>query len=127
MFTEFQRIDKLIFAQPLGGQKPSDLLNELVQYCLEGESQSKIFRYLFLQRLPAKLSIILSEDRLYPASFRCENGPAVGPQRQAAPRRRHQRYRRKQQPGGVYCDGRNTFRKRRQPRQAPREAWQTRP
>jgi hypothetical protein len=60
--TEFQRMDKLLSTQPLGGQKPSDLLHELVQFCPEGESQSKIFRYLFLQRLPAELRIILSED-----------------------------------------------------------------
>jgi hypothetical protein len=60
--TEFQRIDKLLSAQPLGGQKPSDLLHELVQFCLEGETQSKIFCYLFLQRLPAELRIILFED-----------------------------------------------------------------
>jgi hypothetical protein len=31
--TEFQRMDKLLSAQPFGGQKPSDLLHELVQYC----------------------------------------------------------------------------------------------
>jgi hypothetical protein len=60
--TKFQRMDKLLSAQPLGGQKPSDLLHELEQFCPEGESQSKIFRYLFLQRLPAELRIILSED-----------------------------------------------------------------
>ena len=58
--TEFQRMDKLLSAQPFGGQKPSDLLHELVQFCPEGESQSKIFRYLFLQRLPAELRIILT-------------------------------------------------------------------
>ena len=33
--TEFQRMDKLLSAQPLGGQKPSDLLHELVQFCPE--------------------------------------------------------------------------------------------
>ncbi len=33
-----------------------------MQFCPEGESQSKIFRYLFLQRLLAELRIILSED-----------------------------------------------------------------
>jgi hypothetical protein len=60
--TEFQRMDKLLSAQPLGGQKPSDLLHELVQFCPEGESRSKMFCYLFLRRLPAKLRIILSED-----------------------------------------------------------------
>jgi hypothetical protein len=31
--TEFQRMDKLLSAQPFGGQKPSDLLHELVQFC----------------------------------------------------------------------------------------------
>jgi hypothetical protein len=36
--TEFPRMDKLLPAQPLGGQKPSDLLHELVQYCPKGES-----------------------------------------------------------------------------------------
>ncbi len=55
-------MDKLLSAQPLGGQKPSDLLHQLVQFCPEGELQSKIFRYLFLQRLLAELCIILSED-----------------------------------------------------------------
>jgi hypothetical protein len=54
--TEFQRMDKLFSAQP------SDLLHELVQFCPEGESQSKIFRYIFLQQFPAELRIILYED-----------------------------------------------------------------
>jgi hypothetical protein len=59
--TEFQRMDKLLSAQLLGGQKLSDLLHGL-QFCSEGEWQSKIFRYLFLQRFPAELRIILSGD-----------------------------------------------------------------
>jgi hypothetical protein len=102
--TEFQRMDKLLSAQPLGGQKPSDLLHELVQFCPEGESQSKIFRYLFLQRLPAELRI--RGCGLYPAGLGGKSGSALGPQRQAAPRRRrHQRHHRGQRPGGDNCGG----------------------
>jgi hypothetical protein len=73
-------MDKLLSAQPLGGQKPSDLLHELVQFCPEGESQSKIFRYLFLQRLRAELRIILSEHGEACQSWRRERtifGPTV--------------------------------------------------
>jgi hypothetical protein len=56
-------MNKLLFAQPLWGQKPSDLLHELVQYCPEGESQTRIFSFLFLQRLPVELRNILSKDK----------------------------------------------------------------
>ncbi len=61
--TEFQRMEKLLAAQALGGQKPSDMLHDLVQFCPDGEAQTRIFRYLFLQRLPTEISIILAEDR----------------------------------------------------------------
>jgi len=58
--TEFGRMDKLLSAQPLGDQKPSDLLHG---WCSTSESQLKIFCYLFLQWLPVELRIILSKDR----------------------------------------------------------------
>jgi hypothetical protein len=61
--TEFQRMEKLLAAQALGGQKPSDMLHDLVQFCPDGEAQTRIFRYLFLQRLPTEIRIILAEDR----------------------------------------------------------------
>jgi hypothetical protein len=50
--TEFQRMEKLLATQALGGQKLSDMLHDLVQFCLDGEAQTRIFWYLFLQRLP---------------------------------------------------------------------------
>jgi hypothetical protein len=56
--TEFQRMEKLLAAQALGGQKPSDMLHDLVQFCPDGEAQTRIFRYLFLQRLPTEIRII---------------------------------------------------------------------
>jgi hypothetical protein len=61
--TEFQRMEKLLAAQAFGGQKPSDMLHDLVQFCPDGEEQTRIFRYLFLQRLPTEIRIILAEDR----------------------------------------------------------------
>jgi hypothetical protein len=61
--TEFQRMEKLLDAQALSGQKPSDMLHDLVQFCLDGGAQTRIFRYLFLQRLPTEIRIILAEDR----------------------------------------------------------------
>jgi hypothetical protein len=61
--TEFQRMEKLLAAQALGSQKPSDMLHDLVQFCLDGEAQTRIFRYLYLQQLPTEIRIILAEDR----------------------------------------------------------------
>jgi hypothetical protein len=34
-----------------------------VQFCPDGEAQTRIFRYLFLQWLPTEIRIILAEDR----------------------------------------------------------------
>jgi hypothetical protein len=61
--TEFQRMEKLLTAQALGGQKPSDMLHDLVQFYPDGKAPTRIFRYLFLQRLPTEIRIILAEDR----------------------------------------------------------------
>ncbi len=43
--TEFQRMEKLLAAQALSGQKPTDMLHDLVQFCPDGEAQTRIFRY----------------------------------------------------------------------------------
>jgi hypothetical protein len=61
--SEFQRMEKLLPAQALGSQKQSDMLHDLVQFCPYGEAQTRIFWYLFLQRLPTEIRIILAEDR----------------------------------------------------------------
>ncbi len=62
-FTKFQRMEKLLTAQALGGQKLSDMLHDLVQFCPDNEAQTRIFRYLSLQQLPTEIRIILAEDR----------------------------------------------------------------
>ena len=60
--TEFQRMEKLLQVQPLGAQRPTELLADMVQLCPAGEAGTKLFRMLFLQRLPKDLRIILAED-----------------------------------------------------------------
>jgi hypothetical protein len=70
--SEFQMMEKLLAAQPLGGQKPSDMLHDLVQFCPDGEAQTRIFRYLFLQRLPTEIRIILTEDRDFMLAARAD-------------------------------------------------------
>jgi hypothetical protein len=60
--TEFQRLEKLLQLQQLGAQRPSELLADMLQLCPAGESSTKLFRMLFLQRMPRELRIILAED-----------------------------------------------------------------
>jgi hypothetical protein len=60
--TEFQRLEKLLQLQQLGAQRPSKLLADMLQLCPAGESSTKLFRMLFLQRMPRELRIILAED-----------------------------------------------------------------
>jgi hypothetical protein len=61
--TEFERMELLLNNRPLGGQKPSQLLADLLQYCPEGETASRMFRLTFLHRLPRDLRVLLCEDR----------------------------------------------------------------
>jgi hypothetical protein len=60
--TDYQRMEQLTQHRPIPGQRPSEVLAELTQFCPLGESNTKIFRLLYLSRLPRELRIILSED-----------------------------------------------------------------
>jgi len=60
--TEYHRMEQLHSTQGLGGLRPSELLTSMAQLCPAGETATKLFRYLFLQRLPRELRIMLSED-----------------------------------------------------------------
>jgi hypothetical protein len=60
--TDFQRVEKLFQMDSLGGRKPSDLLSEMLELCLTGQETSPFFLFLFLQRLPKELRIMLGED-----------------------------------------------------------------
>jgi hypothetical protein len=55
-------LEKLLQVQPLGAQRPTELLADMMQLCLIGEVGTKLFRMLFLSRLPREVWIILAED-----------------------------------------------------------------
>jgi hypothetical protein len=40
-------MEELLAAQALSSQKPSDMLHDLVQLCLDGETQTRIIRTCF--------------------------------------------------------------------------------
>jgi hypothetical protein len=60
--TDFQRIEKLHQMGDLGDRKPSDLLASMLELCPGGQEANKFFLFLFLQRLPAKLCVLLGDD-----------------------------------------------------------------
>ena len=63
---EYQRVEKLVELPPLGGQRPSELLAEMMQLCPADEEGSKFLRVLFLTKLPRDIRLVLSEDRFSP-------------------------------------------------------------
>jgi len=64
--TEFQRMEKLLRPTAVSGQKPSDVLADLLQLCPQGETQTRIFRLIFLHHLPREIRILLAEDVVSP-------------------------------------------------------------
>jgi hypothetical protein len=62
--TKFQRIDALFKVEPLGARKPSDLLAQMLELCPRGEEKSPFFIFLFLQRLPKELRVLLGDEAL---------------------------------------------------------------
>jgi hypothetical protein len=60
--TDFQRIEKLHQMGDLGDKKPSELLASMLELCPRGHEANKFFLFLFLQRLPAKLRVLLGDD-----------------------------------------------------------------
>jgi len=66
VLDEYQRLELLHELPPLGGQRPSVLLAEMRQLCPSGEADTKLFRSLFLRRLPQSIRMAISEDQLSP-------------------------------------------------------------
>jgi hypothetical protein len=64
--TEYHRMEQLHSTQGLGRMRPPEMLSSMAQLCPAGETATKLFRYLFLQRLPRELRIMLSEDGASP-------------------------------------------------------------
>jgi hypothetical protein len=59
--TDIQRVEQLFNLPPLGSQKPSELLAEMLRLCPRGQENNAFFNCLFLNKLPRELRILLSE------------------------------------------------------------------
>ncbi len=57
--TNYERVMQIQALGPLGGRKPSELLNVMLELCPAGEWETEFFRANFLQRLPEKIHILL--------------------------------------------------------------------
>ncbi len=59
--TDYQRVEQLFQLPPLGAQKPSELLAEMLRLCPRGQESSLFFTYLFLHWLPRELRVLLTD------------------------------------------------------------------
>jgi hypothetical protein len=66
--SNYQKMERMMRLSPLGDRKPSVMLAEMLEYCPAGESTTAVFAFLFLQRLPREIRVLLSEDD--PANMR---------------------------------------------------------
>lgn len=60
--TDFQRVELLHRVEPLGGRRPSELLAVMMELCPRGQENNIFFQFMFLQRLPKEIRIMLAED-----------------------------------------------------------------
>jgi hypothetical protein len=59
--SNYQKMERIMRLPPLGYRKPSVLLAEMLEFCPAGESSTTVFAFLFLQRLPCEIRVLLSE------------------------------------------------------------------
>jgi hypothetical protein len=60
--TPIQRAERVMQMADLGGQKPSQLLAAMLEWCPRGEERSPFFIASFLRRLPNELRILLAHE-----------------------------------------------------------------
>ena len=58
--TPYQRGEKLLDLPMLGANKPSELMNQMLELCPKGEETGTLFQCLFLRHLPADLRVMLA-------------------------------------------------------------------
>ncbi len=61
--SEFQRLETLMTAEPLGARRPTDMLAEMQSLCPAGEEETAFFRHAFLRRLPAEIRNFVLEEK----------------------------------------------------------------
>ncbi len=62
MLSDQEKMDALFQLGPLGDRKPSQLLASMLSVCPSGMELQPVFQYLFLQRLPQTLRMMLGEQ-----------------------------------------------------------------
>jgi len=60
--TDYQRVEQLHQVEAMGDRRPSELLAVMLEICPRGQDSSLFFQYLFIQRLPRELRILLGDD-----------------------------------------------------------------
>lgn len=60
--NDYQKVEQLHSLPALGGQKPSEMLAEMLRLCPRGHEASPFFTYLFLHRLPRQLRVLLATE-----------------------------------------------------------------
>jgi hypothetical protein len=59
--SDYEKFDRLVKMEPMGGRKPSQLLHDMMEFCPAGMEKTLPFHYFFTQRLPQSLRTQLSE------------------------------------------------------------------
>jgi hypothetical protein len=60
--SDQEKMDVLFKSEPLVGQKPSQMMANMLAYCPFGMEQSIMFHYMFLRHLPVTLQTLLGEQ-----------------------------------------------------------------
>jgi hypothetical protein len=62
ILSDFKKVELLSRVEPLGGRRLAELLAAMLELCPHGHETSPFFAYLFLQRLPCKIRVLLADE-----------------------------------------------------------------
>jgi len=61
VLSDFEKMEMLFKVPALGARKPSQLLTAMLEVCPTNEEKTKLFIFLFMQRLPKDLRLMLGD------------------------------------------------------------------
>jgi len=61
--SDYEKFDKLVKMEPMGGRKPSQLFHDMMEVCPAGMETTLPFHYFFMQLLPPALKSQLGETQ----------------------------------------------------------------
>jgi hypothetical protein len=62
ILSNIKKVELLSRVEPQGGRRPSELLAAMLELCPHGHETSPFFAYLFLQRLPQEICMLLADE-----------------------------------------------------------------